>query len=292
MKITNKLGLPLPFVDAVTREYQYKDNQYSVTSILKGTCQTLLERRHHDEIEQDVSDMIWLIFGTSVHSILENANETDTQLKENKLVIDIGDYKLSGIFDLYDESTRTVTDYKTATVWKVIYNDWEDYRKQLMMYAYMLRSIGFECDTGEIVALLKDHSKTKAKVDKDYPPYPIHKVQFKFTDEDFKEIEKFIFDKFKEIHDSQQLKDDELTPCNEEERWQDPIKYAVKKKGNKRALKLYEDIELAKKHCATDDKLEIEVRESIPKKCVDYCGVNIFCPFYQNWLKERGETNG
>ena len=58
MKITNKLNLPQPFVDAVTREYQYKDKQYSVTSLLKGTCQTLLERRHADEIEQDVSDMV------------------------------------------------------------------------------------------------------------------------------------------------------------------------------------------------------------------------------------------
>ena len=137
MGITNKLGLPQPFVEAVSKEYQYKEKQYSVTSLLKGTCQTILERRHSSEIEQDVSDMVWLIFGTAVHSILEKAQESETQLKENWLCIDVGEFKLSGIFDLYDEKTKTVTDYKTASVWKVIYNDWEDYRKQTLIYAWM-----------------------------------------------------------------------------------------------------------------------------------------------------------
>ena len=289
MKITNNLGLPQPFVEAVTREYTYKDKQYSVTALLKGVCQTMLERRYDNVIEQDVSDMIWLIFGTSVHSILENAEETETQLKENKLIIDVNGYKLSGIFDLYDEATKTVTDYKTATVWKVINNDWEDYRKQLLMYAWMLKQIGFECENGEIVALLKDHSKTKAKIDSSYPPYPVHKVMFHFTDKDFKEIEEFVFAKFEEIKKAEQLSDDELTPCTQEERWQEPTKYAVKKKGNKRALKIHDSLELANKHCESAEGLEIEVRPSIPKKCVDYCNVNGFCKFYQTYLKEKGE---
>ena len=73
MKITNKLNLPQPFVDAVTREYQYKDKQYSVTAILKDVREILLTRRHNDEIEQDVADMIWLIFGTAVHKVLEDS---------------------------------------------------------------------------------------------------------------------------------------------------------------------------------------------------------------------------
>lgn len=75
MKITNVNNLPAPFVSAVEHEYQYKDKQYSVTQLLKGSCEAVLERRYHNEIERDVSDMIWLIFGTAVHSILENADE-------------------------------------------------------------------------------------------------------------------------------------------------------------------------------------------------------------------------
>lgn len=290
MKITNKLGLPQPLVEAVTREYQYKDKQYSVTSLLKGTCQTILERRFHDEIEQDVADMIFLIFGSAVHSILEKAQETDDQLKESYLVVDVNDYKLSGIFDLYDEQTKTVTDYKTATVWKVIKNEWEDYRKQLLMYAWMLKKIGFECNKGEIVAMLKDHSKTKAKVDSSYPPYPVHKVTFTFTENDFEDIEKFIFDRFKEIAIAEETETDLLQPCSPEERWETPTKYAVMKKGRKTALRVVESEQEAKEYMewkgVTEKDHYIEERKGENKKCEEYCSVSQFCPFYK---KLKGE---
>ena len=36
MIITNKLGLPKPLVDMATQDYVYKDNEYRVTSLLKG----------------------------------------------------------------------------------------------------------------------------------------------------------------------------------------------------------------------------------------------------------------
>lgn len=282
MKITNVLNLPQPFVEAVSKEYQYKDKQYSVTSLLKGTMQTILERRYANVIEQDVSDMVWLIFGTAVHSILENAKEGDSQLKENWLCIDIGDYKLSGIFDLYDAELKRVTDYKTGSVWKVQFNDWEDYRKQLLIYAYMLRSIGFECDNGEIVMLLKDHSKTKAKVDLSYPQHNVHIEHFDFTEKDFEDIEMFIYKKFEEIKENEKLPDAELKPCTPEERWHKDDTWAVMKQGRKTALKVCTSEEQAKEYIANlDSKHYIEFREGKDGKCEDYCSVKEYCPFYK-----------
>lgn len=292
MKITNVLNLPQPFVDAVTNEYAYKDKQYSVTSLLKGTTQSILERRHADEIEQDVSDMIWLIFGTAVHSILENAQETDSQLKENKIVIDIQNgYKLSGIFDLYDAKEKKVTDYKTGTVWKVIYNEWDDYRLQLLAYAYMLRKIGFECDKGEIVMMLKDHSKSKAKFDASYPQHNIHIQTFHFTDKDFEEIELFIIEKFTEIEKAEQIPDAELEECTPEQRWHKNDTFAVMKEGRKTAVKVCQSKDEAESYIeekGLDSKHYIEFREGKDGRCDDYCNVNIFCPYY---LKKKGLTN-
>ena len=281
MKITNELGLPQPFVDAVSREYQYKDKQYSVTSLLKGTMQSILERRYADVIEQDVSDMVWMIFGTAVHSILEHSKESENQLKENWLCIDIGEYKLSGIFDLYDAKLKRVSDYKTGSVWKVQFNDWEDYRKQLLIYAYMLRSIGFECDNGEIVMLLKDHSKTKANIDASYPQHNVHIQHFDFSQKDFNDVEEFIYKKFAEIKLNENRADEELTPCTEEERWEEPTKYAVKKKGNKRAIRVYESLEEAQTHIESEKGLELEVRKGTCKRCQDYCSVKDYCWFYR-----------
>lgn len=286
MKINNKLNLPQPFVDAVTREYEYKDKQYSVTTLLKDVREILLTRRHNDEIEQDVADMIWLIFGTAVHKVLEESEEADTEFKEEHFVEEVENgYKLSGQADLYNIKEKMVTDYKTCSVWKVIYNDWEDYKKQLLMYAWAFRKMGFEVDKGQIVAVIKDHSKTKAKTDSTYPQYPVYKKIFEFTEQDFDEIDTFIKKKFIEINYWETVQDDLLPICSEEARWNDGDKYAVKKKGNKRALRVYDTLEEAENHLKQDENLELEIRKGEDKKCLEYCSCCKFCNY---WLERYG----
>lgn len=282
MIINNKLGLPQPFVDAVTREYEYKDKQYSVTTILKDVREILLTRRHQNEMEQDVADMIWLILGTAVHKVLEDSQEEDTEFKEEHFVEEVENgYKLSGQADLYNAKEKIVTDYKTCSVWKVIYDDWDDYKKQLLMYAWAFRKMGFEVEKGQIVAVIKDHSKTKAKTDSNYPKYPVYKKIFYFTEEDYKEIENFIKDKFKEIAKYETVSDDKLPVCSLEARWNDGDKYAVKKKGNKRALRVYDTLEEANNHLKQDPNLELEIRKGTDKKCLEYCSCCKFCNYWK-----------
>lgn len=283
MKLTNNLNLPTPFVNAVSKEYAYKEKRYSVTTLLKGTREAILQRRHNDEIEQDVSDMVWLIFGSAVHSILENSEEEFTQLKENFVTTDMPNgYKLSGIFDLYDVLTETVTDYKTATVWKVINNDWEDYRKQTLIYCWMLRQKGYKAKRGEIVAMLKDHSKSKAKYESNYPKYPVYRIGWDFTEKDFEEIEKWLYEKFEEIEQQEKLTDDELIMCTPEERWAKPTTYAVMKEGNKRAVRVLEDKEKAEKMVQElGGKHYIEERKGVDGKCSEYCSCCEFCKYYK-----------
>lgn len=289
MQLTNDLSLPQPFVDAVSSEYTYKDKRYSVTSILKGTREAILQRRHQDEIMQDVADCVWLIFGTAVHSILENSQETDTQLKENWVSRETPNgYELSGIFDLYDDATGTVTDYKTATTWKVIYDEWDDYKKQLLCYCWILRGMGFNAHRGEIVAMLKDHSKTKAKRERNYPKHPVVIKSFEFTDADFDNLEELLFEKFREIEEAEKLPDDELPLCTPEERWAKPDTWAVKKIGNKRALKVHNSLENAEKHLEQlGDKYEIEYRPGVDSKCIEYCSCCEWCSY---WKEKYGEV--
>ncbi len=281
MKITNKYGLPQAFVTMAESDYQYKDKRYSVTSILKGTREIILERRHHDKIEQDVSDMIWLLFGTAVHSILEQHEEADHELAEEYLILDLENgYKLSGRFDLYNAKTKTVTDYKTCSVWKMIYKDFEDWRTQLLIYAYMLKSIGFEVETGEIIAMMKDHSKSKAKNDHNYPQLPVDRIKFSFSDKDFEEIEVFIKERFKEIAKAEGMADDELPLCTPEQRFNSGDKFAVMKKNRKRALRVLDSMEEAEIYLANNGGDFIETRPGEDKKCNDYCRVNKFCSYY------------
>lgn len=294
MNLTNQLGLPQPFVSAAESDYAYTPKRYSVTSLLKGVRQCILERRHAGEITEDVSDKVWAIFGTAVHSILESAQETDTQIKENKLVVDmLNGYQLSGIFDLYDDATGTVTDYKTASVWKVNFGEkdpsqFDDWRKQTLIYCWMLRQIGFDAKRGEIVALLKDHSKTKAKVG-EHPAHPVFIVGWDFSDEEIAECGMWLDARFKEIEEAERLPDDQLPLCTKDERWGKDDKWAVKKKGNKRAAKLHdsetEAIADAQARSEKDGKpYEVEYRPGADTRCMDYCSACEFCNHYKTLI--------
>lgn len=288
MKITNHLNLPQPFVSAVESEYVPTPQQYSVTTVLNPSRYVILSRRHNSEVEQDVADMIWLLFGTAFHSILENSRAEEEQLQEQYLKQDLGmfdkeleGYKLSGKADLLDTKTNTMIDYKTTSVYKVMFGDYEDWRKQLLMYAWLFRQQGYEVNKGQIVALMKDHSKSKAKFDRTYPQYPVKVIDFEFNDQDFVDIEKEIIDKFKELKRCEQLKDNELPMCTMEERWNDGNKYAVKKKGNKRAERVFDTKEQAEEYMKEKEGYEIEERLGEDRRCMEYCSSCIYCPYWQ-----------
>ncbi len=281
MKLTNALNLPQPFVDAATSDYRYKDKRYSVTAVMKGARQAILERRHADEITNDVADMVWAIFGTAVHRILQDAEETKDQLKENWLAVDMPNgYQLSGIFDLYDDFTGTVTDYKTCSEWKVVYREFEDWRKQTLIYCWMLRQIGFDARRGEIVAIIKDHNKRKAETESDYPKHPVYRIAWDFTEKDFKEIAYWLNARFVIIADAEKVPDEALPLCSDEERWHKPDKWAVKKKGNKRAKRVFES-EAEARAMAEAEGLEIEFRPGEDGKCKQYCSACEFCTYWQ-----------
>lgn len=281
MIITNKLGLPQAFVEMAKKDYTCEPNEYRVTSLLKGIRECILERRHQHEIEQDVSDMIWLLFGTAVHSVLEHHEEADNEIKESRIKIPVGDYILSGQFDLYNAETQTITDYKTCSVWKIIYGDFEDWRRQLLIYAYMMRSIGFQVNQGEIIAIMKDHSKRDAKYKADYPQSPVAKITFKFTEQDFTDIELWLNQKFAEIAEAEKLPDDELPLCTPEERFNSGDKFAVMKKGRKTALRVLDSMEEAEEWKEKNGGDSIEIRPGEDKKCIDYCNVCEFCNYYK-----------
>ena len=301
--LTNKLNLPQPIYNALNSDYQPKEHQYSVTTILNSVRQVLLRRRHNDEIVQDCSELIWALFGTAFHSILENAEETETQFKEEYLKQDLGDiceelkgYFLSGKSDLVDVATKIITDYNTTSTFKIVKKDYDDYRLQLLIYAWLFKKLGFEINKGEIIALLRDWQKSKAKYDSSYPQFQVQRLTFEFSNDDFEYIENFIKERFLELKKYEDIPDDELPICTDEERWREPTKYAVKKKVNKTATKLHETLEDAENHLKNlEDKFpniyEIEVREGTDKKCLEYCSCCQFCSYYKEHYMKGEEDN-
>ena len=279
MIITNKFNLPQAFVEMAQCEESFKDNEIRVTSLLNGHCEEELKRRFSTEITQDVSDMIWMLFGTAAHAVLENQAETATQFKEERLKMPISNSVLTGKSDLYDAKTKTITDYKTTSVWKIIYKDYENWEKQLMLYAMMWRYWGFPVEKCEIIAILKDHSKLKARLDPlGYPQLPVQKITFEVTDAKIEAIKEYAIKRVKEREAYKELGYEEIPMCTAEERYNTGEKYAVMANNRKKALRVLEDYAEAKKWMADNGGDYINVRRSEDKKCNEYCTVKDFCP--------------
>jgi hypothetical protein len=287
MTITNRQNLPEAIVKACSTEQHNRPNTVSATTLLKGAKEIILTRRHWDELTDDVADRIWALFGTAVHSMLEH--ETPDTFTEEYLTHMVNGYKVTGRIDCYDMKNGIVHDYKTASVWKVAMRDFDDWKKQGLIYAYLLKENGFNVSECRFTALLKDFSKTKAKFDANYPQSPVFVYSFNPTEKDMAYIEKFIRDKIAEIVYNESLPDDEIAECTKDERWATDDKFAVMKKGNKKASRVCDSLEQAESYVSANadkDKLEIVKREATSKKCLEYCQCAEFCNFYKS-LKEE-----
>jgi hypothetical protein len=285
MIITNKNNLPQVLIDSIEENHIPVEKHYSVTTLLNPIREILLIRRHYNEIKQDISDMVWLIFGSAVHKLIEDADKTGfAEYKLENLVID--DYYLTGICDLYDEANFTIVDWKTASVWKIIHKDFESWRKQGLMYAWLLRKRGYHTKKLKFHAFLKDWSSVDAKYKADYPKYPIYVWEYEVTEGDMLEIQSFIETQFKLIIACEKLKDDELPICSPEERYNSGDKYAVMKHGRKSAIRVCDSKEEASALITSSD-MYIEVRLGEDRKCNDYCICKEFCSYWKSKNKEE-----
>lgn len=287
MIVKNRLGLPEALVNAVSLSPHNKAGQYSATTLLKGTREILLTKRHWESLEMDVADNIWALFGTAVHSVLEE--QETTEFKEEYLQAEVSESVVTGRADSYCLESKVLTDYKTASTWKIKFADFDDWRRQGLIYSWLFARSGLEVKKVRFIALLKDHSKTQAKRDASYPQSPVYVYEFNITPEDLAEIEAFILQKVELLEACDNVPDDDLPECSQAERWASEDTYAVKKDGRKTAIRVYDTMAEATEKLAELGKGHyIEERKGISKKCADYCYASAFC---NQWQKEE-QANG
>ena len=284
MKITNELNLPAAFVHAVSTERHNAPHCYSATTLNKGAKEIVLTDRHYDEITVDASEQIWAVWGTAVHALLES--EKDDNFHEERFKVAVGNSWVTGQVDSYDMERGIINDWKTASVWKVQFADFADWRAQGLTYAWLLTKSGLEVKKCRFVALLKDHSKTKAKHDASYPQSPVFVYEFDVTADDLAATEARIISKVTEIENAYKLGDDDIEPCTLEERWADGEKYAVMKNGRKTAVKLFDNQQDAEAYAGElGNSHYVEHRPAVSRKCEDYCSCCDFCNFYKSMHK-------
>lgn len=293
MKITNNQNLPDAFLNfARDDKYSKGKADISVTTLIDSPRIRLLKDRHYDELETDVVDMIWPLFGTAVHHILESADDPANVTVEERLFADVMHWTLSGALDhqkVLKNGTVEITDYKVTSAWSVMLGKsaWE---YQQNVYAWLVEnSLGGsnrqkKVTNIRICAILRDWQRRKAEFDSNYPHAPVVVVDLPLWSEE--ERENYILERVHAHQDAQANYDlhDKLPLCSEEDQWAKPNQWAVKRKGRKKALKLHTSEEDAIEHAETDDELEIEFRKGEKTRCEgNYCGVADFCEQFRGW---------
>lgn len=283
MKITNKMGLPQALVDAVS--IRQPSDSYSASMLTKSPRQVHLERRHAHEIERDVSDMIWSLFGTAVHKVIEQA-DPEQALLEEALTHELSNgAKITGTADLYESGK--ISDWKTVSVWSYVYLDDQkrfEYESQLNTYALLFELYGFPVRELEIVMLFRDWQKNKAKYNSDYPQQQVYPLPLKMWSAEH--TERYLLDRTNLFESYKDVPDDDLPFCTDSERWAKPGKVAVMKRGRKSALRVLDTTEQAEAWMQQNSGEYIEQRPGEPWKRCEYCDAAAFCNQFQEGLHE------
>ena len=272
----NQYNLPEPLFMALTNDdYTMGDADISVTGLIKPPRIRILEKRHDTEIVKDASEMLWSVLGKVGHKILEGY-EPERGITEERLFLDVGGWRVSGKPDLWHEP-HTLQDYKYTSIWAYIYGLKSEWEQQLNMYAPFYKEAGFPVKKLDVVAIFRDHKLRDQMNKKDYPPQCAVMPVPVWDDVSQRQ---FTWSRVKQHQAAELFKDDKLPYCTPEERWEQPTKYAVMKKGGKRSVRNLESNGEAEKYIEKHKdkaKLHIEVRLGESTRCIFYCDCKPFC---------------
>jgi len=278
---TNIHNLPGPLVTALSNDIYVKAGHISVTGLIQPPRIRQLMHRHKEKITEDVSDKIWMLLGSAVHSVLERA-ETANSLQEERLSAQVLGWKVSGMADLY-EDPGVLSDFKITSVWSGINGVKPDWEAQINLYAHLYRQAGFEVSRGQIVCIYRDWQKNRAKQGGNYPQCAAGVLPVNLWPQ--AQAQDYLEYRVKLHQLSEEMTDNALPECTAEERWERPTTYAVMKQGRKSAIRVLDTAEDAYSYLGdntpNDKNHYIETRPGQSIRCDDYCPVNTYCNQYQ-----------
>lgn len=292
MKITNKFNLPETFVNVLQRPtYSKGKANLSVTELINSPRVVSLKHTHWEEIEQDASEMVWSLFGSAVHQVLEHGR-ADNHVIEQRLTTEFEGWTISGAIDLQEvyEDGVVINDYKVTSAWSVM-NEKEDWVNQLNLYAWLIQRVKhMYVKKLQIVAIVRDWSARDAKTREGYPQAPVAVLEMQLWP--WEQQEAFVRKRLKMHNEAYwaMAAEQELPNCSSADMWERPSMWAVKKEGATRAKSVHATKEEAQNVLdqMTDKKgYSIEHRPGERVRCMNYCPVSAFCTQHQSFLKEQ-----
>ena len=292
MRYTNRHGINEPLATALRFEdKKFDPKRLSVTKLISHPHMVVLQERHDDEIVTDISGNLWMYLGRMAHKVAEDVASED-DLTEEKLTLPVVgiDVTVVGIPDQYRD--ETITDYKLTGTYSFIMGLRPDWVQQLNLYALLLREAGFTVNHLKITMILRDWNQTKSETSSGYPVCPIQTVIVPLWGH--QEQMDFLCAKVNDIIKYRDADDNTYDPCTQEDRWERGETFAVIKKGNKRAKRVFKvsdssggapvaraNAEVYVRTCG--EGFIVEHRQGEPIRCQrNICGVRDWCSFWKN----------
>ncbi len=308
--ITNKFNLPDPMYRALSANTYTGGGDISATRLISPPRIVTLRKYHEHEIEEDASDRIWSLLGSSVHRMIELAASAESTV-ERRLFMPVAGidteegplvWKVSAQPDVYEN--KTLSDFKVTSIWSTLFGEKPEWVNQLNIQSCLHRYNGDEVNEAWIIAIMRDWQSSKARYEKDYPKCAVQRISVPLWS--YEEQLDYITRRVK-LHQTAEKKflesnkdPNSLPMCSEHERWLRgetwAIKYQNEKTGvvNKRAFMKFNNKTDALGYM-TDNKpsakgriwAEPEHRPGINMRCMQYCDVAKICPFGKQLHEEE-----
>lgn len=296
MRITNKHNLPSVFEEfEKAAPYDAGRSDFTVTQLIDSPRVVQLRRRHSDELEEDISERIFAILGSTLHHLLETAAKRIGAISEERIFTQVNDeLVVSGAIDLQEpiEGGVRISDYKMTSMMTLIFNpdgkaEWEN---QLNLYAELVeREKLQEVKELEVIAVLRDWSASAVERNANAPKLPVVRLRIPLWDKEKRST--YLQDQVDRHLASSQVNDvylSSLVHCSPEEMWERPAKYAfhrITKAGtlSKVATRVF-DNQMEADLLAQEQEGEVIVRPGTRTRCEgDYCKVSKWCEQYEEW---------
>jgi hypothetical protein len=293
VKLTNKFNIPQTFVNVLERPTYTKGKAHlSVTQLINSPKIVALTQKFDADLEQDVSDMVWSIFGTAIHGVLEHGKD-ENHIVEERLHATLDGWRISGAIDLQikDDAGLSIRDYKTTSAWGVM-NEKVEWEQQLNIYAWLVETVKKTpiIDIG-IVAIIRDWSRRDAAKNENYPPAPVKEIPIRLWT--YEEQTTYIKHRIG-LHSACEFAmetEEDLPPCTPEEMWERPTTWAIKKVGGVRAKSVHDTEEsMLKALEIAGPAYEIEVRPGSRIRCESFCPVNTYCQQWRDYQESFNEN--
>lgn len=296
MKITNKFNLPQTFVNVlVNDDYTREGAHLSVTQLIDSPRIRVLREKHDNEIERDVSESVFMIFGKACHHVMERGAD-ELHIAEDRLHAVVDNWRISGGVDVQFYKTESggigIADYKVTSSYAAM-NLKEEWKAQLNCYAWLwdLPEPESKAEELEIWAIIRDWNRHSARQNKNYPETPLVRIPVELWD--FRDRQAYIESRVADHEAAGEAAffGDELPLCTDEERWlRGETKYQVWKEGGKKPSRVFDVSDAAERWIGDRDNIySIVEHRSEPVRCMEFCEVADFCTQHQEYLKNQKE---